>query len=264
MHLAFPLLHPLFTIRPISHRILPNRSRSRYNRIPTGLLADVKGCSMTDPAQTGRQEGSGPGPVPASSAGTAPPPPPPAPVAPSAAPVCARHPDRETWVKCGRCNKPLCPDCVMHGPVGVRCRECLLPQGRGTGLVGATQMASGARAGVGIAAVSLVVLVLVGWLSTSQYAEIWTPNLLLSAAVGGVIGWTIWRACRRTYNAMTVRTATLLAVAVPLLAAAMLAGILVLRGDGYLLRDVISYLRILASAGLSAFMAWLLATNTSA
>ena len=43
------------------------------------------------------------------------------------APTCYRHRDRETWVSCGRCGRPLCPDCVRHGPVGVRCDDCLRP-----------------------------------------------------------------------------------------------------------------------------------------
>jgi thiol:disulfide interchange protein len=37
---------------------------------------------------------------------------------------CARHPQRETFVRCGRCEQPICPDCMVSAPVGVRCREC--------------------------------------------------------------------------------------------------------------------------------------------
>ena len=37
---------------------------------------------------------------------------------------CYRHPDRETWVRCGRCDQPICSRCAMQGPVGFRCREC--------------------------------------------------------------------------------------------------------------------------------------------
>ena len=40
---------------------------------------------------------------------------------------CYRHPDRETWVRCGRCDRPICPRCAMQGPVGFRCRECGKP-----------------------------------------------------------------------------------------------------------------------------------------
>ena len=28
---------------------------------------------------------------------------------------CYRHPDRETWVRCGRCDRPICTKCAMQG-----------------------------------------------------------------------------------------------------------------------------------------------------
>lgn len=40
---------------------------------------------------------------------------------------CYRHPDRETWVRCGRCDRPICPRCAMQGPVGFRCKQCGKP-----------------------------------------------------------------------------------------------------------------------------------------
>ncbi len=40
---------------------------------------------------------------------------------------CYRHPDRETWVRCGRCDRPICSKCAMLGPVGMRCRDCGKP-----------------------------------------------------------------------------------------------------------------------------------------
>ncbi len=37
---------------------------------------------------------------------------------------CATHPDVETELGCSRCGKAICPRCMMHTPVGARCREC--------------------------------------------------------------------------------------------------------------------------------------------
>jgi hypothetical protein len=37
---------------------------------------------------------------------------------------CARHPKVETYVRCGKCDQPICPNCMVAGPVGVRCRDC--------------------------------------------------------------------------------------------------------------------------------------------
>jgi hypothetical protein len=37
---------------------------------------------------------------------------------------CARHPNVETYLRCGRCSTPICPRCLVQTPVGARCREC--------------------------------------------------------------------------------------------------------------------------------------------
>lgn len=38
---------------------------------------------------------------------------------------CANHPDRETLLRCNRCNKPICLDCAVQTDVGYRCKECI-------------------------------------------------------------------------------------------------------------------------------------------
>ena len=37
---------------------------------------------------------------------------------------CARHPNVETLLRCGRCETPICPRCMVSTPVGMRCRDC--------------------------------------------------------------------------------------------------------------------------------------------
>jgi hypothetical protein len=37
---------------------------------------------------------------------------------------CAKHPNEITYVRCGRCEKPICVRCMVDTPVGKRCREC--------------------------------------------------------------------------------------------------------------------------------------------
>lgn len=37
---------------------------------------------------------------------------------------CYRHPTSETWLRCGRCDQPICSKCAVQGPVGSRCRQC--------------------------------------------------------------------------------------------------------------------------------------------
>ena len=37
---------------------------------------------------------------------------------------CARHTKNETSIRCGRCEVAICPDCLVHSPVGMRCPDC--------------------------------------------------------------------------------------------------------------------------------------------
>lgn len=37
---------------------------------------------------------------------------------------CARHRRVKTRLRCGRCEKPICPQCTVMGPTGARCRDC--------------------------------------------------------------------------------------------------------------------------------------------
>jgi hypothetical protein len=41
---------------------------------------------------------------------------------------CANHPERETTLRCNKCNKPICAKCAVRTPVGYRCRECVRGQ----------------------------------------------------------------------------------------------------------------------------------------
>ena len=38
---------------------------------------------------------------------------------------CAVHPDRETALRCNRCDRLMCTQCAVQTPVGYRCRECV-------------------------------------------------------------------------------------------------------------------------------------------
>ena len=37
---------------------------------------------------------------------------------------CLRHPQVETRLACGKCDTLICPQCLVHTPVGARCPDC--------------------------------------------------------------------------------------------------------------------------------------------
>ncbi len=39
--------------------------------------------------------------------------------------TCYKHPDRETLLRCNRCDRPICMDCAVQTPTGYRCKDCI-------------------------------------------------------------------------------------------------------------------------------------------
>src|SRR5437867_12290784 len=99
-----------------------------------------------------------------------------------AVPVCYRHPSRETYVRCTRCDRPICPDCMHDASVGHQCPECVA-EGRRTQRTARTAFGGTLRGQRGTVTLSLiavnVVVMVISLVSAQRGAQ---------AALGGQ-GW---------------------------------------------------------------------------
>ena len=112
----------------------------------------------------------------------------------SQATYCKRHPEVETSVSCGRCDDPICPRCIVHAPVGVRCPDCGKSRPAPTFDVTTPFLLRGIGAGLAVA--------VAGGLAASFIVLIFLPlgsflAALLIAALGYAVGEVISLATNR-------------------------------------------------------------------
>ena len=93
---------------------------------------------------------------------------------------CARHNSVQTRLRCGRCEKPICPKCTVMGPVGARCRDCLSNKGSHIYKVGAPQLALAFGAAIIMGAIGAVLVDMLG--TWALFALFYAP------ALGPVLG----------------------------------------------------------------------------
>ncbi len=141
--------------------------------------------------------------------------------------ACYRHPNRLTAVSCGKCGKPLCADCINHGPVGIRCIDCLRPS---FGRVD-TSMHAPTSTDKALWTTLIMVIIFAGIIGKiasmipvinfSETAQIIInipgPNLLISLIAGFIVGYVIWRIVGKTWNYSTLRLAIISGMAIPII-----------------------------------------------
>ena len=111
-------------------------------------------------------------------------------------PTCYRHPDRETYIRCARCDRLICPDCMTAAPVGFQCPECIA-QGSKDVRTAKTVLGGEIRERGDIITKVLIGINLVVWLGglayksdpTSVYA-VYRPGNPLAGMLGLVLGST--------------------------------------------------------------------------
>ncbi len=82
-------------------------------------------------------------------------------------PTCYRHPGRETYVRCSRCERPICPDCMTSASVGFQCPECIAAGAKTTR---APRTVAGGRVAATEGRVTLTIAALIVAAFVLQYA----------------------------------------------------------------------------------------------
>lgn len=95
-------------------------------------------------------------------------------------PACYRHPDRETYIRCQRCGKSICPDCMREAAVGFQCPDCVSEGSRQTrsgraayGGMRPTRPGAASLALIGINVAVWVAILATGWTDSELLREIW-------------------------------------------------------------------------------------------
>jgi membrane associated rhomboid family serine protease len=79
-------------------------------------------------------------------------------------PTCYRHPDRESHIRCQRCDRPICPDCMRDAAVGFQCPTCVA-EGRKTTRSGRTAFGGLRPTNAGLTSFVLIGINAVVWLT---------------------------------------------------------------------------------------------------
>ncbi len=92
---------------------------------------------------------------------------------------CARHPERDTGLRCNRCERYMCVECAVRTPVGYTCRECVREQEDKFYAGSLTDYALVAAVGLAGGALTILLTMLVGGFLIVA--------LLLAPALGGAL-----------------------------------------------------------------------------
>ncbi len=99
---------------------------------------------------------------------------------------CARHPKVETALSCGRCDTPICPDCAVSAPVGMRCPACASQRSSPLYQVRPERFVLAAVAGIAAGTAAGFVLQFIGFFI-----------LFVAPLIGGLLGEVVLRATGR-------------------------------------------------------------------
>lgn len=132
----------------------------------------------------------------------------------TSAQTCYRHPDRQTLLRCSRCDRPICASCSIDASVGQRCPECVRSEGTqkevrtGARAMSRTGGATATKTFIGIAVVFWFITNFGGMreqlfelfaqanflVSEGQWWRIFTPVLLHASGFTHILFnmWALW------------------------------------------------------------------------
>lgn len=119
---------------------------------------------------------------------------------------CATHPGVETVLRCSKCDKPICPKCMVETPVGARCPECARLYRLPTFQVNTRYL----LIAVGVGLVTAIVYGLI-WGAIGSLLNFFFLNLLLAAGAGYATSEVIGLSTNRKRG---IKLATIAALAV--------------------------------------------------
>ncbi len=157
---------------------------------------------------------------------------------------CATHPAVETELKCSRCEKAICPRCMIQTPVGGRCRECANARKIPTYNMGTDTLLRAAGGAIGAGAV----------LGTAWWLFIPLQGFFFGAIMGLAVGYGVGELVSLATNRRAGPPLQVIAVAGVVVAFVVRTGLLLSAGD-WVLESLRSDLTGIVALGVAAFVA---------
>jgi membrane associated rhomboid family serine protease len=116
-------------------------------------------------------------------------------------PTCYRHPDRPTLVRCSRCERPICTDCMRPAAVGIQCPECA---GGGRSKIALPKLYAGSQPIATIVLIAINVVVFLLERGGEQSTYVFQKGALTGIGVANGEWWRVGTAAFLHANALHI------------------------------------------------------------